>query len=97
MNEDTFKLFRVTLRGFNSFGEESYKTTYVVSKSLDEAYNRVKTYFEEKNYGYKKDRELEKIELIAEENSTSNIPLLFTGSAVLNVKYEKMEFVPYND
>lgn len=66
--KETNKLYRVTLRGmtFASIGV-SYGVSYVVSKSCDEAYDKVKKYLDENKIGYSCDRELDKIELIAEE------------------------------
>ena len=60
------KLYRVTLRGM------TYNTTgvvegisYVVATSAEEAYQKVKKRLDDKNYGFKKDRELDKVELLA--------------------------------
>jgi len=60
------KLYRVTLRGM------TYSTTgivegisYVVATGAEEAYQKVKKRLDDKDYGFSKDRELDKVELLA--------------------------------
>ena len=60
------KLYRVTLRGM------TYSTTgvvegisYVVATGAEEAYQKVKKRLDDKNYGFREDRELDKVELLA--------------------------------
>lgn len=66
--KETNKLYRVTLRGMTfSMISISYGISYVVARSCDDAYDKVKKYLDENNIGYSRDRELDKIELIAEE------------------------------
>lgn len=62
------KLYRVTLRGL------TYSTTgviegvsYVVATNAEEAYQKVKKRLDDKDYGFRKDRELDKIELLASD------------------------------
>jgi len=61
---NTLCLFKVTVKGF--FGSQ-YKTVYVVSDNLDDAYRTYRNFLDEKDYGFELagDRELEKIELVA--------------------------------
>jgi hypothetical protein len=71
------KLYRVTLRGM------TYSTTsvvegisYVVATGAEEAYQKVKKRLDDKNYGFSKDRELDKVELLAstyEYTGTKNL------------------------
>lgn len=64
---DRKKLFRVTLKGmtYNSTGI-AYGISYVIAENTDEAYNKVRKFLDEKDLGFSKDRELDKIELIAD-------------------------------
>lgn len=59
----TTKLFRVTLKGYLGI----YGTSYVVAQDPTSAYNIVRNHIDDKNYGFVDLRELEKIELIAED------------------------------
>jgi hypothetical protein len=67
MKTKTKKLYRVTLRGM------TYSSTgiiegisYVVARNSDEAYQKVKSRLDDKDYGFAHERELDKIELLAE-------------------------------
>ena len=61
------KLFRITLRGmiFNSTGI-AYGVSYVVADNSDEAYQKVKKFLDDNDIGFAKERELDKVELIAD-------------------------------
>jgi len=61
------KLYKVTLRGmtYNST-DVAYGSSYVVAKNSNEAYNKVKKFLDENNIGFTKDREFNKVELIAD-------------------------------
>jgi len=65
---ETSKLFRVTLKGMktNSTGV-AYGISYVVAKNSDEAYKKVKTFLDKEDLGFSRERQLESIELIAED------------------------------
>lgn len=60
------KLYRVTLRGmtYSSTGVIE-GISYVVATNAEEAYQKVKKRLDEKDYGFSKDRELDKVELLA--------------------------------
>ena len=67
------KLYRVTLVGM------TYSTTgvvegisYVVATDAEEAYQKVKKRLDKKDYGFSKDRELDKVELIASTYEYTN-------------------------
>jgi len=66
---NTMKLYKVTCRGMRSAGGSGVVDglAYVVAESLSDAYKRVKDYLEEKELGTANSRELDVIELIAEE------------------------------
>ena len=65
---DTKKLYLVKLRGMKSnFNSTIYGFTYVVAKNTDTAYEMVKAYLDKEELGFSKERELESIELLAEE------------------------------
>lgn len=71
------KLYRVTLRGmtYSSTGT-IYGVSYVVAENTEEAYIKVKTFLDKENLGFSKDRELDKIELLADTYSYSNVGTL---------------------
>lgn len=67
------KLWKVILRGmtYNSTGV-AYGVSYVIAESSDEAYKKVKKFCDEKGLGYSKDRQLDRVELIAENYQYTN-------------------------
>ena len=66
--QDTNKLYRVVLRGMTSaITGAAYGISYVIAKSTDEAYRKVREFLDDSDIGFRKDRELEKVELLAEE------------------------------
>lgn len=63
----TDKLYRVTLKGMtSSSGGVAYGISYVVAKHPTEAYDKVRIFLRSNDIGFSGDRELDKIELIAE-------------------------------
>ena len=61
-------LYKVTLKGMTyRVSGPAYGLSYVVADNMDDAYNQVKAFLDEKDYGFKSDRELDKVELIADE------------------------------
>lgn len=56
------KLFKVTLRGMY----DSYGISYAVADNAGEAYEKVKSYLDEKKIGFASERELDKVELLAD-------------------------------
>lgn len=73
--EKSKKLYRVTLKGmtYSSGGGVIRGISYVVAEDLNEAYGKVRTFLDQNNYGYKSDRELDKIELIADSYEYNNV------------------------
>jgi len=63
------KLFRVTCQGMNipQFVGVTYGIAYVVAEDAAKAYQRVRDALDESNIGFKQEREMQKVELIAEE------------------------------
>lgn len=60
------KLYRVTLRGMTYSATGVVEgISFVVATNAEEAYQKVKKRLDEKDYGFHKDRELDKIELLA--------------------------------
>ena len=57
------KLYKITLKGIFS----NIRSPYVVAENSDEAYQKVKDYLDKKDYGFSHERELDKIELLAED------------------------------
>ncbi len=72
--ENRKKLFKVTLRGmtYSSTGT-AYGVSYVVAGNSDEAYQKVRKFLDDKNLGFTKDRELEKVELIADSYQYTDV------------------------
>ena len=62
-------LYRVTLKGLHaSLGtNKDHGTYYVVSKNTEDAYQKVRKYLNELDYGFDRERELDKIEVIADD------------------------------
>jgi hypothetical protein len=62
------KLFRVNLKGMYGTGcGIKYHQSYVVAKTMDGAYKKVRDYLDGADLGFSSDRELDSIELIAED------------------------------
>jgi hypothetical protein len=62
------KLYKVTLRGLHGTGiNTDYGTCYVVATDPTTAYNILRAYIEKRDLGFDRERELNRIELIAEE------------------------------
>lgn len=57
------KLWRVTLRRHL----ERYSPCYVVAPDADTAYKAVRADLDQRDYGFAKDRELQSVELLAED------------------------------
>lgn len=63
------KLYRITLRGtITSSSGIAYGRPYVVAETLTEAIEKVQNYLYGKGMGFPTDRELDTIELLAEES-----------------------------
>lgn len=56
------KLYKVNLRNYGK-----YNMSYVVANNTDEAYKIVREYLDKKDLCFRSERELESVELIAEE------------------------------
>ena len=66
--QDTNKLFRVILRGMtSSMTGVSYGISYVIAKNMDEAYKKVREFLDDNDIGFRKDREIVKVVLLAED------------------------------
>lgn len=63
-------LYRITLQGMNSSiaGNVAHGIPYVVADNPTEAYNKVRQYLNEKDYGFPSDRVLKSIELLASDD-----------------------------
>lgn len=70
----TDKLFKVKLRGiFGTGGGVKYHKSYVVAKTMDGAYKKIRDYLDDKGYGFTEDRELSSIDLVAEDYEYTNV------------------------
>lgn len=67
------KLYKVTLRGMTfNYSGVAYGVSYVIAENPDEAYKKVKEFLDKADLGFSKDRELDKIELIADTYRFTN-------------------------
>ena len=80
---NTLCLFKVTVRGIGS----QYKTVYVISDSMDDAYQTYRDFLDIKDYGFEHERELEKIELIAKfyEDAEEDCEMLFISDKAKDI------------
>jgi hypothetical protein len=64
----TLKLYRVETQGMTSsfIGSTAHGVAYVVAIDPSEAYEKLRAYLDEHNFGLSKERELKSITLIAE-------------------------------
>jgi hypothetical protein len=73
------KLYRVILRGMQSnLIGVAYGASYVVAKSADAAYRKVRAALDKEDIGFLRERELERVELIATKDGSNGTPL-FAG------------------
>lgn len=68
------KLFRVTCKGMHGgIGSDvAHGIAYVVANNSDEAYLKVRASLDKQNFGFQKEREMERVELLAEETNYPN-------------------------
>lgn len=73
------KLYRVNLRGMTGWSTgTSYGLSYVIAEDSEKAYQKVKTFLDEKNLGFIHEREMASIDLIAEDDQyTQTKTMLF--------------------
>lgn len=63
----TKKLYKVTLRGMtHSYSGTKWGESYVVANDSEQAYKKVREYLDKMDIGFRKDRELLKVELLAD-------------------------------
>jgi len=68
MKEETKKLFKVNLRGLTTGTGIKYGESYVIARDCQKAYDMIKRFLETEGIGFAKDRELESVELLAEDD-----------------------------
>lgn len=67
------KLYRVICKGMHgSITGPRQGIAYVLAKDPTEAYNKLRAYLDAGDIGFRKDRELDRIELIADEDPTTD-------------------------
>ena len=78
---NTLCLFKVTVKGICG---KQYKTVYVISDSLDDAYQTYRNFLDNQDYGFDYERELKEIELVAKfyKNAESDCEMLFISNKV---------------
>lgn len=76
---ETKKLYKIELRGMTGWSSGViHGISYVVAANPNEAYKKVRKYLDDNDLGFSKERELKKIELIAEDsNITGTQTMLF--------------------
>ncbi len=62
------KLYLVTCRGMTIPASPTYGVAYVVAEDPGEAYAKVRQALEKRDVGFSSDREMDRIELLAEES-----------------------------
>ena len=80
---EKMKLFKVNLRGMKSnYSGPRYGCSYVVAEDSNAAYLLVRNYVDKKDLGFDHEREMESVELIAEdaEYPRCGTILFLTGS-----------------
>lgn len=65
------KLYKVTIQGSGKYHEQ-----YVVADNPDNAYNLVRNFLDENDLYFRKDRALDTIQLLADENKYEDIQTL---------------------
>lgn len=71
--ETTKKLYKVTLKGMtHSSTGVKYGINYVVANDSEEAYRKVRKFLDDGDIGFSSERELDKIELLAENYQYTN-------------------------
>jgi len=63
---ETLKLYKVSIRGGFNVMSTDYHESYVVARSPNDAYARVKKFLDDNDLCFSDERELKRIELIAE-------------------------------
>jgi len=67
------KLFRVNLKGLHSITSVNLQSSYVIAEDTKLAYGKVREYLDKIDYGFRSDRELESIQLLAEDNDYTDV------------------------
>ncbi len=77
----SMKLYLVTLQGLSGIVGRSYKNCYVCAHDPSEAYLIIRTWLDKKDYGFRKDRALDSIKWIADEDEFSecSVPLFLVS------------------
>jgi len=61
------KLYRIKLTGLNDYNGVGAGISYVIAEDSEKAYQKVRKFLDDEDYGFAKEREMDKIELIAED------------------------------
>lgn len=95
MHLDTKKLFKVTCRGMNFFSTGVvHGIAYVVANHPTQAYEILRKHLDKSNLGFTSERELESIELIAEDYEYTNTKImLFIDSTDIEKLQERNEIL----
>ena len=78
--EEEIKLYLVTLKGMTtiSSSEITYGISYVIAKDAEQAYQKVKKQYDSKDIGFKAQRQLDNVKLLASTSEFSGVDnLLF--------------------
>jgi hypothetical protein len=66
------KLYSITLKGFHSYNGK-FRSAYVVASDPTAAYKIVREWLDKRNYGFRGERELDTITLMADEYEYSDV------------------------
>lgn len=66
IENETFKLYKVTIRGGFNATSPDYHESYVVARSPNDAYAKVRKFLDDNDLCFSDERELKRVELIAE-------------------------------
>ena len=73
----TDKLFLVKIKGIHQGGFGiNYNETYVIAADPTSAYDKLRKYLNDNDIGYRREREMESVHLIAEDKQTTNTETL---------------------
>ncbi len=67
------RLYLVTLQGLSNHIGTSYHSCYVVADNPSQAYSKVRTRLDIKDYGFRHERELDSVRLLADEGEYSDL------------------------
>ena len=91
------KLYRVKLKGLSGSGiDTAYGKPYVVADNPTDALNKVLDYLNKEDIGFRGDREMDTIELLAEEGDYPNCRVQLFICTGENTQIKKLSLIGVN-